>query len=93
MSNTNGNATLFLTSMFSFLLPSYKIFAGRYMATTVFFYYLFGSYALLFFTRHLGFDKEIYKNFRHGKNDNETHYAALVTGAVLGLALRKRIIL
>ena len=85
----NGNATLFLTSMFSAMAPGYQLYQGSYMATTFFFYYLTGFYFLLFFTNHVT-DPRM-SQFKHALNHNETHYSSVVTGALLGLLLRARL--
>ena len=89
ISNSNGNATLFLTCLFGSFAPGYKIVRGKYMATTVFFYYLVGSYLMLFFTSHLT-DPSM-TGFKHATNHNETHYSSVVAGTALGLLLRTRI--
>lgn len=51
-SNSNGNATLFFTSLFTAIAPGYRMFAGKSMMTTMFFYYLTTMYYMLFFTNH-----------------------------------------
>lgn len=50
MANNNGNATLFLTALVTALVPSYNIYQGRHMATTIPFWYLFVAYSLVYFT-------------------------------------------
>ena len=89
VSNMNGNATLFFTTMFTAIAPSYRMFAGKHMATTFFFYYITGIYYLLFFTNHVTDPKM--EQFKHAQNYNETHYASAVLGVVLGLLVRRRL--
>ena len=92
ISNTNGNFTLFLTTFFTGLAPSYAIYQGRSMASTFFFYYLLVFYGLLFFTQHLSlFPSEKNKHVMTASNHNETHYAAVALGALLSLALKGRV--
>ena len=88
ISNSNGNATLFLSCLFGSFAPGYRIHRGKHLATTIFFYYLVGAYLLLYFTSHLTDAKS---QFKHATNHNETHYSAVVTGTLLGLLLRSRI--
>ena len=87
-SNSNGNATLFFTSLFTSLAPGYRIYAGKSMLGTMFFYYLTSMYFLLFFTNHF---MDTTKQFKHAQNHNETHYSAAGAGLLLGLLLRRRI--
>jgi hypothetical protein len=77
--------TLFLTSLFAAVAPQYRIYAGKSMATTVFFYYLTIFYGLLFFTQHIASTE-----YKYSRNDNETHYAAVALGLALGFAVRWR---
>ena len=66
MSNTNGNFTLLLTSLFTFLAPNYAVYRGGGMATTIFFYYILAFYGMLFFTEHLSvFPSEQNKHTKH----------------------------
>ena len=93
MSNTNGNTTLFLTSLFTAAAPNYMMYRGGSMATTVFFYYLLAFYGMVFFTNHLTvFPDENKRNVKHSTNHNETHYAAIASGILLGLASRGRLV-
>ena len=83
--------TLFLAMLFGALSPGYKLYAGKTIATTFQFYMVPSLYALLFFTQHLSeaADKK-YK--KHALNHNETHYAAVVLGILLGLASRRLLV-
>ena len=47
-SNTNGNMTLFFTSLFTTLAPNYYLYAGQYVK--VGFLYILAFYGILFFT-------------------------------------------
>ena len=92
MSNTNGNTTLFLTSLWTAAAPNYMLYRGSNMATTVFFYYLLAFYGMVFFTNHLTvFPDERKNQVKHATNHNETHYASVVLGVLLGLASRGRL--
>ena len=92
MSNTNGNSTLFLTSLFTCLAPNYALYRGGGIATTFFFYYILAFYGMIFFTNHLTvFPDEKAKLVKHSTNHNETHYSALVLGALIGVASKGRI--
>ena len=86
VANSNGNITLFLTTLFATMAPSYRIYGGKSMATTIFFYYLTLFYCLLFFTRHIAASE-----YKYSRNDNETHYAAVVLGLALGFVMRARL--
>jgi hypothetical protein len=66
-------------------MPNYKIYSGIHMATTVYFYYILMAYCLMYFTQM----RNIRKNVIHARNDNETHYSGVASGAFLGWALRK----
>ena len=50
MSNTNGNFTLLLTTLFTAVAPNYAIYKGGGMATSFYFYYILAFYGMLFFT-------------------------------------------
>ena len=84
IANSNGNGTLFITTLFSTLAPHYTIFKGGSMATTIFFYYLAIFYGLLFFTRHIAASE-----YKYSRNENETHYSAVALGLLLGFLARK----
>ena len=47
-SNTNGTMTLFLTSMFTAMAPSYTLYQGQYLK--IGFLYILAFYGVLFFT-------------------------------------------
>ena len=53
-SNTNGNMTLFLASVFTAMAPEYKLYAGQYLSIT--FMYVLAFYGILFFTQHMSMD-------------------------------------
>ena len=89
MANNNGNFTLFLLSFFSALVPNYKIVQGTYMATTFYFYYILIAYGLIYFTDMYNMKK----NIKHSRNDNETHYQGVLTGLILGMLLRRRLLM
>ena len=62
------------------------------MATSFFFYYLFAFYGVLFFTQHLSvFPDEANKHVKHATNHNETHYTAILLGALIALATKGRV--
>lgn len=84
MTNHNGNATLFFASLFSFLLPNFKIVNGRSLITTVYFYFLLAGYSIVYFTKLLDLKGNVYT-----KPSNETHYQAIVLGAFLGIFCRR----
>ena len=88
MANNNGNATLFFAALFSFLMPNYKIYQGRNAATTFYFGYLFAAMCIIYFTPQ-GSAK---LNRAYRMQHNETHWSAVITGALLGLAMRKRLL-
>ena len=48
--SNNGNATLFMLTFFTCLVPNYKIYQGAHMATTVYFYFITVAYCLMYFT-------------------------------------------
>lgn len=48
--NNNGNSALFMTALFTALVPHYKIKVGKTMARSLYFYYLLIMYGMLFFT-------------------------------------------
>ena len=54
-SNTNGNMTLFLTSIFTAIAPSYALYHGQYLKIT--FLYVLAFYGVLFFTEHMSMDQ------------------------------------
>ena len=90
MSNSNGNTTLFFSTMFSTLAPQYMMLSGKSILTQFPFYMLAATYFLLFFSNHIT-DPTKRTNFKHAQNHNESHYSAVVLGIVLGLALRRRL--
>ena len=47
LGNTNGNTTLFLTSLFTAMAPEYKLYQGSFLNIT--FLYIVAFYAVLFF--------------------------------------------
>ena len=53
IANSNGNITLYLVSMFSFMAPHYRMYVGKTMARSMYFYYLMIFYGVLFFTTHI----------------------------------------
>ena len=53
-SNTNGNITLFLASVFTAMAPEYKLYHGAYLKVT--FLYILALYGILFFTEHMTID-------------------------------------
>jgi hypothetical protein len=83
---------------FSVLAPSYRLRAGGSQATTAYFWWLAIAYGILFFSNNgvTPFDAAKSNDPRKqsvlwGADYNETHIAAALSGALLGLALRKRI--
>ena len=88
MSNTNGNITLFLSTMFAAMAPGYKLAGSSTFA--LFFYFIPVFYSILFFFEHLNAEQK-QKVKMHSKNDNETHYSALALGLFLGTAIKFRL--
>ena len=87
MANNNGNATLFFSSLFTFLAPNYKIVNGKNLATSFYFSYILIGLCILYFTAQ-GSAKY---NRQYRRHDNETHYSGVTTGAILGFLIRRRI--
>ena len=87
MTNHNGNATLFLVTLFSMLVPNYKIAGGRSIMTTIYFQYILLIYGLIYFTQQTN----LKKGTIHAKNSNETHYSSVGLGLLMGMMLRKRL--
>lgn len=86
IANNNGNSALFLSTLFATFLPQYTIYGGKYMATTLFFYYIPLMYCMLFFTTHIGSS-----GYKYSRNDNETHYSGVVLGLLMGLLARRKL--
>jgi hypothetical protein len=86
IANNNGNSALFLSTLFATFLPQYRIYGGKHMATTLFFYYLPIFYCMLFFTKHIASTE-----YKYSRNDNETHYSAVVLGLMMGLLARRKL--
>lgn len=91
LSNTNGNMTLFLMSLFAAMAPSYKIFQSVYFSVP--FYFIPVSYCVLFFMDHSPVNPNQNANVVHIKaqNYNETHITCMILGAALGVLFRKRL--
>ena len=53
IANNNGNAALFLSTLFAMVAPQYRVIAGKTMARSFFFYYIPVFYGILFFTKHI----------------------------------------
>ena len=91
MSNTNGNITLFLSTLFAALAPGYKLLSTSIAGLSVYFYFIPLTYSILFFMEHMNMDDHRIAVQRHAKNDNETHYVALGLGVLFGSALKFRL--
>ena len=89
LSNTNGNMTLFLASLFTAMAPEYKLYNGSYVKIT--FLFILAFYGVLFFTEHQSAEQleKIGSTFK-ASNHNETHYAAVLFGLGLGALFRRR---
>ena len=87
MANFNGNNTLFMASLFTFLAPNYKLYTGNFQATTLYFGYILAAYMVIYFTTM----RNSKQNVRYAPNYNETHFSGVAAGAFLGLLLRRRI--
>ena len=85
IANNNGNATLFLSTLFAVIAPQYPVIAGKTMARSFFFYYIPVFYGILFFTKHIAST-----SYKYARNDNETHYSAVALGLLLGTLLRRK---
>ena len=97
LSNYNGNTTLFMVCLFSALFPHYQLYGGRTQATTAYFWWLAIAYGLVFFSNNgttpweAANSKDPRKSsIMWGADYNETHISAVMSGVMLGLALRKR---
>jgi len=64
------------------------IYHGSSLVTSIPFYYILAIYGLLYFSQFY----HLRKGITHARNDNETHYSALVSGLLLGFLLRRRFI-
>jgi len=64
MSNTNGNTSLFLSMMFTTLVPGYMMMSGKSVMSQLPFGILAASYFLLFFSNHLS-DPTRRDTFKH----------------------------
>ena len=89
ISNSNGNMTLLLASLFTCAAPAYMISQGRSQLRSIPFFYMTIFYFLLFFTNHV-MDMSDVKLQKQAQNHNETHYAAMLLGASLGVLIRLR---
>ena len=74
--------------MFFVMAPSYKIFSGKSIATSIPFLIIPTAYVLMFFGDHVT-DPQLRKTFKHAQNHNETHYASMVLALLLGVSLRR----
>ena len=83
--NNNGNAAFFLSTVFATVAPQYPVIAGKTMARSFFFYYIPVFYGILFFTKHISST-----SYKYSRNDNETHYSAVILGLVVGTLLRRK---
>ena len=87
MSNHNGNITLFLSSVLVGWNPGKIIYPGKRMLTTVYFYYIWLAYLIIYFTSAITKDPR----FRV-RNYNETHVAGTWLGLLLGVLMRRRFV-
>ena len=71
--------TLFASGLFSASCPNYMLYAGNTPATTIYFYYIFLSYCVLYFTKHMSSQQ-----YKYNQNYNESHVAAVVIGFLFG---------
>ena len=88
MSNTNGNITLYLTTLFAAMAPSYKLASSSIAGLQLYFYFIPLTYCILFFMEHMNTQEYRKAYHKHAKNENETHYSGLGLGLTLGLALK-----
>ena len=88
MSNHTGNISLFFSSILVAWNPQLVLLATRSQFTTIYFYYLWAFYLVLYFTRQIASDPNL-----RARNYNETHIAGLLSGLLLGVILKNKLIL
>ena len=87
MSNHNGNITLFLSSVLVGWNPNKIIYPGKRSLTTIYFYYIWIAYLIIYFTSVVSKDPKL-----RVRNYNETHVAGTLFGLALGILMKRRFI-